>query len=489
MAPTKPPTSAREIRARWGHPIIDADGHLVEYDPLVAQFMRDVAGPRIAEALAKRFVRGGFGPVAWEWYGLSPEQRASRRVVRPGFWALPAENTLDLATASLPGLLHERLDEFGIDFVVLFPSRGLLMSYIPEEELRRGGSRALNHYYAELYSSYSDRIAPVAVIPMTTPEEAIDELDYAVGTLGFKAVVMNHTERPTLGAADHDPYRTWPDGYGLDSAYDYDPVWQRCQELGVAPTFHSIAMGWPDRRSPSSYMFNHIGHFAATAEFLAKSLFLGGATRRFPRLNFGFLEGGVARAASLLSDLMGHWEKRKLPELQRYNPTRVDRPLFDDLIARYGDERFRKTLKDASVTHRAMEGDIEDPKMIDEWRHCRIESAEDFLDLFVSRFFFGCEADDRMNAVAFDRRLNPFGVALNAMFSSDIGHWDVPDMRDVVVEAFEAVEDGLLSESDFADFTFGNVVRFYGQVNPGFFEGTAVASQARAILDANPESK
>jgi predicted TIM-barrel fold metal-dependent hydrolase len=388
---------------------------------------------------------------------------------------------------SLPRLLHERLDELGIDFVMLFPSRGLLMSYIPEEELRRGGCRALNHYYAELYGPYSDRIAPVAAIPMTTPQEAIEELEYAVETLGFKAVVMNHTERPIEGATERDPYRMWPDGYGLDSAYDYDPVWRRCQELGVAPTFHSIAMGWPDRRSPSSYMFNHIGHFAATAEFLAKSLFMGGVTRRFPNLNFGFLEGGVARAVNLLCDLVGHWEKRKLPELQRYNPTRIDRPLFDELIARYGDERFQKALTEStSVSHRAMDGDLEDRDTIDEWRHCAPESAEDIRDLFVPRFFFGCEADDRMNAIAFDRRLNPFGVALNAMFSSDIGHWDVPDIREVVVEAFESVEDGLLSEADFKDFTFGNVVRFYGGVAPDFFEGTSVAAAARAILDADP---
>jgi hypothetical protein len=28
--------------------------------------------------------------------------------------------------------------------------------------------------------------------------------------------------------------------------------------------------------------------------------------------------------------------------------------------------------------------------------------------------------------VAFDRRVNPFGARLNALFGSDIGHFDVP---------------------------------------------------------------
>jgi NAD(P)-dependent dehydrogenase (short-subunit alcohol dehydrogenase family) len=46
----------------------------------------------------------------------------------------------------------------------------------------------------------------------------------------------------------------------------------------------------------------------------------------------------------------------------------------------------------------------------------------------VTPFFFGCEADDRVNAWAFNRRANPLGARLNAIFGSDIGHFDVPDM-------------------------------------------------------------
>ena len=44
------------------------------------------------------------------------------------------------------------------------------------------------------------------------------------------------------------------------------------------------------------------------------------------------------------------------------------------------------------------------------------------------------------------------------MFASDIGHWDVPDMRGVLPEAWELVDDGLLDEAQFRDFTCGNIV-------------------------------
>jgi hypothetical protein len=87
-----------------------------------------------------------------------------------------------------------------------------------------------------------------------------------------------------------------------------------------------------------------------------------------------------------------------------------------------------------------------------------------------------------VNAWAFDRRANPLGARLNAIFSSDIGHFDVPDMAAVVPEAHELVEHGLIDEGDFRDFTFANAVRFWGEVNPDFFKGTVVAGAAADVL-------
>ena len=106
---------------------------------------------------------------------------------------------------------------------------------------------------------------------------------------------------------------------------------------------------------------------------------------------------------------------------------------------------------------------------------------EDWVDLYAKPYYFGCEADDRMNAVAFGKGM-PFGARINAIFSSDIGHFDVPDMLQPVPEAYELVEDGLITPADFRDFTFANAVRLWGTQNPRFFEGTRVAKQAAAVL-------
>src|SRR5436190_23297968 len=82
------------------------------------------------------------------------------------------------------------------------------------------------------------------------------------------------------------------------------------------------------------------------------------------------------------------------------------------------------------------------------------------------------------------RRSNPFGSKLNAIFSSDIGHFDVIDMRHPLPEAYELVEDGHITADNFRDFTFANAVRLWGTQNPRFFEGTRVAKEAAAILGA-----
>ena len=122
------------------------------------------------------------------------------------------------------------------------------------------------------------------------------------------------------------------------------------------------------------------------------------------------------------------------------------------------------------------------PAELDDWSHVPMENVEEMLDLFVEPFYFGCEADDPMNAWAFNSKVNPLGAKLKAVFSSDIGHWDVPDMREVVEEAYELVEHELINEDDFRDFMFTNTVNLYGKVNPGFFDGTAVEAEARKLL-------
>jgi hypothetical protein len=280
----------------------------------------------------------------------------------------------------------------------------------------------------------------------------------------------------------------WYDHLAIDSPYDYDPVWAKCVELKMAPTFHSSTSGQGLRNSPNNFVFNHIGHFAAAGHAVSKAIFLGGVTRRYPELRFAFLEGGVGWGSQLFGDLIEHWERRGAPALKRMEPDKLDRELLMSLVEKHGYE-------DIAAALRSRDGWPDPDGMrltgnrteLDDFAACKITRKEDWVDLFAKPFYFGCEADDRMNSVAFGR-INPFGAKLNAIYSSDIGHFDVIDFRDPLPEAYELVEDGHITEDNFCDFVFANSVRLWGTQNPNFFEGTAVAKEARAVLAAQAQA-
>jgi len=45
------------------------------------------------------------------------------------------------------------------------------------------------------------------------------------------------------------------------------------------------------------------------------------------------------------------------------------------------------------------------PEVLDDWWACEITSEEEFAQLFVPPFYYGCEGDDRMVAASMDERL------------------------------------------------------------------------------------
>src|SRR5713101_3643531 len=161
------------VRARLNHPIIDSDGYAAEFEPALFDYLRDVGGSKAVE----RFKAAPDIPFAPRWHRLSWQERRERLVPRTQWWVHPTKNTLDRATSSLPELLHERLDEMGLDFTVIYPSMGLFGLHVGDQDLRLALCRTFNKLNADIYREYSDRMTPVAIIPMHNPSEAIDELD------------------------------------------------------------------------------------------------------------------------------------------------------------------------------------------------------------------------------------------------------------------------------------------------------------------------
>src|SRR5882724_4692576 len=478
MAYSKNSKSAA-VRAKLDHPVIDGDGHWLEPIPIFLDFLRDVGGPSIVDKFMKK-------AKDTSWYEMAPAERMERRPHRPTWWGEPG-NSLDRATAMVPRLFYERLDDFGIDFALVYTSLGLFYVSNPDEDLRLAVARAVNRMNAEMFRPFAHRVTPAAVVPVHTPEEAIEEATYAVRELGLKVVMIaNHVRRPVPAAAREvkDPgahARQYIDSLGLESPYDYDPFWARCAELKVAVTAHSGSMGWNGRESVNSFTYNHIGHFANASHAFAKALILGGVTHRFPQLRFAMLEGGVGWACNLVTDLVGHWERRRRAAMEsQTKPTNLDRRQLEQLFREYGGAPYEakmgelfaaiNTAEPFTSMEEATERAYRQPKF-DDFAEVPVSSGDELRRHVAERFFFGCEADDPMTAWAFDRHDNH---RLNPSFRSGVGHFDVLDIAEVLEEAWELVEHGMINEDDFRQFVFTNPARLHTALNPDFFKGTVV---------------
>ncbi len=483
-------SAAARVRRRLNHPVIDADGHWLELMPVFLEFLAEVAGPGMVDDFVARLkTRHGHS-----WFAATPEERIRKRIARPGWWTYTTKHIEDRAASMLPKLFHERLDHWGIDFALVYPTMGLDLLRVEEEPLRRALVRAYNVMVAEMFRPFSDRVAPAGLCALNTPSEAIEEAEHAVRALNLKVLCMNCTVPRPIPAdlcADTDPARRriYIDCLAMDSAFDYEPVWAKMTELRVAVTNHIGSMGWPDRTSPSNFVSIHLGHFAQANHAFARGLFMGGVLQRHPKLNFGLLEGGAGWACNLLSDLRSHWRTRNAQAVEaNCLPMNLDRAKLRSIMeaATQGDRRFAGKLDDILARNLEAQRPFTSPEELterhlgaDDFSRVRIATEDEISTIFTRNIYIGCEADDPMTPVAFDPR-HRFGV--KPVLGSDISHFDVTDAAKVLEEAWEMVEHNLITEANFAEFTFGNAVALHGGMNPDFFKDTTIESSAAAEL-------
>ncbi len=240
--------SAAEIRARLPHPVVDGDGHLIEYLPALAGYLReegvDPAGPTM-----QRLLPGRFGPRPGLVRGLRrragpPPHRPAAVVGRagaptPGTSPPPCSPACctSASTSSASTSASSTRAWASPSCTWRTPTSG------PAPAGRSTGTAPSRSRPTATAS------CPVAAIPMHTPDEAVAELDEAVTHSGSRPCSWPATSSAPSRAvsADAAPWARWIDTYGIDSPYDYDPVWARCRDLGwpSRSTRGSIGLGQP----------------------------------------------------------------------------------------------------------------------------------------------------------------------------------------------------------------------------------------------------
>ena len=465
-----------QVRAELGHPVIDCDGHVQEYVPAALPYLREALG---AERFQAYFDRGQ--EIARIMGGGAPDERLRTRVPQSAWWATPARNTRDLATAVLPRLLVERLGELGIDYAVLFPSKALGAASPEDPDVRQGVCRGWNDFYAEAYREYSHDLTVAGIIPMHTPDEAIAELEHC-HAIGLKVAVIpegvyRRIPEPAPDGQQRSPFMLpgqthWFDTFGIDSAHDYDPVWATFERLGFAVMSHGgIGHIAPNNfTSISNYSFNHIGMMAEKMHRQTKSLFMAGVTATLP-------EPAVHRAR--VRRQLGHdpavRRRRALGEAQPAGPGRP----------RPGDDRLGSSSTRWSSKYGERDGAGAAPTSAASRRPaCRRPSPTTGGSSTSPprRSSPPCSSSTSTSAArpttarspSPSRRRCPAGSRCGPCSRSDIGHWDVTDMAETVAESWELVEDGLITTDQYRAFVHDNPKQLLTAVNPRFFEGTAI---------------
>jgi len=249
------------------YPIIDADGHVMEKDAELHDFLegryRDMP----------RFETYSFFPSLDGWNrgfavpGKDPEVPASR-------WL-------------------EFLDELGVHTTVLYPTGGLALGLIQNPDWACAIARAYNSWVSEKFVKQNPRLKAVALLPVHNPAEAARELRRAKIDLGLVAGLL-----PAVTILHK--------GYGHR---DFDPIYEEAERLDMPLAVHgapSRGMGFDFfERFIEVHTLEH--PFAILIQFT--HMVFEGVFERFPRLRVVFLEAGSGWLPYMMDRMDEEYEK------------------------------------------------------------------------------------------------------------------------------------------------------------------------------------
>ena len=388
-----PTDEVARIRARLHHPIVDADGHQIEFMPLVAITSSSSRAKHVARRLDEMVASG-----TRVLQGCRVRNAGDVGCSGPAGGPRPHATRSTAATCTFPPLLYQRLDQLGIDSPCCIQRTGSS----PDSPRRPPNSAAVfarrSTAIGQAFAGLRDRLEPVAVIPMTDPGEAVAELHYAVGNSACKAVMLAGSSAAAAGRRG-SPAR-WMDTLADDSPFDYEPVWRALRRARRGPGFHSGGQGWGTRMSTYNYLYNHLGSFEP---------------RRRPwpaRCSSAACPGATPSCGSCSSKAVSRGRRaarrpaRPLDQAQPRRGRSITTPKSS--IASSSSTGSRSTQPVAPDAHRLDYGSplLSEPsptsRSVDEFASSGISGPADITDMFACQYHFGCEADDPMNSVAFD---------------------------------------------------------------------------------------
>jgi predicted TIM-barrel fold metal-dependent hydrolase len=250
---------------RNGMTIIDADGHVLDWEPVYRE--------RLPEAF--RYREKVFGA------DDAFDRTQNGAIVRRG-----ATVQMQLEDNALQG----------IDVQVMYPTGGLTHSRIREPDYAIAFAETYNDFLHDYCSADQKRLKGVALVPLHVDvPRAIREMERAVDKLGLVGVTVNTFM------------------YGRNVAHrDFWPFYEACGAKGVAVGFHSRG---GDAIDPIGHFDNllamHTLSHAPEQLIACTAIIYSGVLEQFPELKVAFLEAGAGWVPYWMEHMDGEWGKRK----------------------------------------------------------------------------------------------------------------------------------------------------------------------------------
>lgn len=346
------------------HRFIDSDAHVIEPADMFEKYLEPEFRPWIPEAWANYTGEPlGFGvkvviappgkAASVMPYGNDPMSAEARgRDAGTGFDAdervtLPGQDEAyaEFARQDFPPSMYPRaMDRTGIDYMVVYPTVGLLSTAAPDLSADAAAAirRAYNNWLHDFCSATGGRVFGAASVDLRDARAAAREARRCVKEFDFKAVHIN------------------PVPVGPHRLYDsfYEPLWNELEELNVPLAVHTGAgvaademlyHYLPGLRTVQVTVAFTIGNMIASA-----ALIMGGVLARHPRLRVVHLESGAGWVPFWLDRLsasaQGGFRGLKIPGLsmspidyfrrQCFVSADPDDPFMSHVIQMIGDDNL-----------------------------------------------------------------------------------------------------------------------------------------------------
>ncbi|MEM7411559.1 MAG: amidohydrolase family protein [Myxococcota bacterium] len=408
-----------------GFTVIDADSHKCENPPVFFDFIERPYRARIS------ILRDRYGEQRFQIRDADPvtgKPEFDRTFLQIEGYGKGTYRPYHAET-TLGGLFNrirlEHMEREGIDHQVIYGSVPLAFNALIDRELAVALCRAYNDYIDADTRAHSDRLHPIAVLPIQDPTAAVEEMRRCVEELGMVGVTMApHVPAPHPDAPEAFPKLRVPKAL---SHPDFAPILAEAERLDVAIGLHGapgmqLAGGSSDQLD--SFTLVHVFANRSMQQMALAKLIFDGTLEAFPKLRFGFLEAGVGWLPDLMHSLHEHWEKRIL----HFDPS-VE-PSIKDFVREFARERdcagelglWRKVRQVRNVLSRERD-DRASRDEIEAFRNEHPRLPRDPTEYLARGQIFASLEPDDPAPLYLERALGPAARQIPC-FAVDYGHWD-----------------------------------------------------------------